>query len=94
MTTLELKTSLIQEFTELLENEENLKKLQRYMRRLRRNSYAVPKEPTTAVEEELTPYTLEELNARIDESEADIEAGRVISAEEMKREMRKFISSL
>lgn len=94
MTTLELKASLIQEFTELLENEEYLKKLQRYMRRLRRNSYAVPKEPITTVEEELAPYTLEELNARIDESEADIEAGRVISSEEMRRRRNRLISSL
>lgn len=92
MTTLELKTSLIQEFTELLENEENLKKLQRYMRRLRRNSYAVPKEPITAVEEELAPYTMEELNARIKASVAAAKAGQLVSAETINEELKEYLS--
>ena len=37
----------------------------------------------------LKPFTMEELNARIDEAEADIDAGRVISDEDMWRELEE-----
>lgn len=40
-------------------------------------------------EERLTPYTMEEINAWIDESEADFAAGRYISNEEMNRRMER-----
>ena len=45
-------------------------------------------------EERLTPYTMEELNAWIDESEADIAAGRTYSSAEVHRQMREYIESL
>ena len=35
-------------------------------------------------------YTMEEINAWIDESEADFAAGRYISNEEMNRRMEQF----
>lgn len=38
-------------------------------------------------EEDLTPYTMEELNARIKRSLADAEAGRVHTTEEVRRMM-------
>ena len=41
-------------------------------------------------EEHLTPYTMEEINAWIDESEADFAEGRYISNEEMNRIMEQF----
>ena len=41
-------------------------------------------------EEHLAPYTMEEINAWIDESEADFAAGRYISNEEMNRRMEQF----
>ncbi len=47
-----------------------------------------------AEEEKLTPYTMEEIYKRLDEAEADIAAGRVISSEEMHRRMRKYLSTL
>ena len=40
-----------------------------------------------AEEERLTPYTMEEINAWIDESEADEEAGRTYTCAEVKRMM-------
>ena len=40
-------------------------------------------------EERLTLYTMEEINAWIDESEADFAAGRYISNEEMNRRMER-----
>lgn len=36
---------------------------------------------------DLTPYTVEEINARIDEAEADIDAGRVYTSEQMHKMM-------
>ncbi|HJA82434.1 MAG TPA: hypothetical protein H9785_00445 [Candidatus Bacteroides intestinavium] len=45
-------------------------------------------------EEALTPYTMEELNARIERSLADAEAGRCIPAEEADREMEQFLATL
>ena len=45
-------------------------------------------------EERLTPYTMEELNARIDQALADVKAGRTISSEEAHRQMKEYIASL
>lgn len=42
---------------------------------------------------EVKPYTTEEINSWLDESEADDEAGRTISSEEMSRRMKQFIQS-
>ena len=44
-------------------------------------------------EEHLTPYTMEELNARIDQAIADVKAGRTISSEEAHRQMKEYIGS-
>ena len=45
-------------------------------------------------EEHLTPYTMEEINAWIDESLADVKAGRTIPSEEAHRQMKEYIASL
>ena len=42
-------------------------------------------------QERLTPYTMEEINAWIDESEADFAAGRCLTAEEANREVREAL---
>ena len=42
--------------------------------------------------EQLKPYTMEEINARIDRSEADIAAGRVYTREEMSQMMNEFVA--
>ena len=42
-------------------------------------------------EERLAPYTMEELNAWIDESEADFAAGRYLTNEEANREVREAL---
>lgn len=42
-------------------------------------------------QEHLTPYTMEEINAWIDESEADFAAGRCLTAEEANREVREAL---
>lgn len=45
-------------------------------------------------EEHLTPYTMEEINAWIDESLADIKAGRVLTEEEANKEMEEYLATL
>ena len=42
--------------------------------------------------EQVEPYTMAELNARIDRAEADLAAGRVHSREEMTRMMDDFVA--
>ena len=42
--------------------------------------------------EDIKPYTMAELNARIDKAEADIAAGRVHSREEMSQMMNDFVA--
>ena len=42
--------------------------------------------------EQVEPYTMEELNARIDRAEADIAAGRVHSRKEMSQMMNDFVA--
>ena len=42
-------------------------------------------------QEHLAPYTMEEINAWIDESEADFAAGRCLTAEEANREVREAL---
>lgn len=44
--------------------------------------------------EQVEPYTMEELNARIDQSEADIAAGRVYSREEARRHRKEYMAKL
>lgn len=40
------------------------------------------------------PYTMEEINSRIDESEAQIMAGEVLSGEEVHDKMRQYINNM
>lgn len=45
------------------------------------------------VNEDLTPYTMEELLGRIEEAEKEIEAGDVIPGEEVHKQMRDYVNS-
>ena len=42
-------------------------------------------------EQRLTPYTMEEINARIERSRANIKAGRVLTAEEADKEVKEAL---
>ncbi len=44
--------------------------------------------------EELVPYTMEELNARVDDAEVDFAAGRGIPSEVAHQRMKQFIANL
>lgn len=43
-------------------------------------------------DEQLRPYTMEELNARIDQAEAEIAAGKVFDADDVWRELEEEFS--
>lgn len=45
-------------------------------------------------EEDLTPYTMEEINRRLDEGEAEEAAGLVYTHEEVMAEIRKHIAAI
>lgn len=51
-------------------------------------------EKTQAISDtpELSPYTMEELNARIDEAEEQIARGELIDADEADREFEKMLA--
>ena len=67
------------------DNLEVLKKMKKYFARVTKEE----------AKDNLAPYTMEELNARIDEAEAEIDAGVPgISHEELMLKMRKKIAEL
>lgn len=85
MTTIELDAHRMELIRSIMEtdNMEVLKKMKKYF-------VKVTKEQT---KEGLTPYTMEELNARIDEAEAEIDAGIPgFSHQEVMCDMRKMIA--
>ena len=45
-----------------------------------------------ARQEDALPYTMEEINARLDRAEADVESGRVLSRAEASKRMKEYIS--
>ncbi len=61
------------------DDEEYLLKLERYMKRLNKET----------ANKSQTSYTVEELNTRLDEAEADIQAGRVLNCKEANAEVRR-----
>lgn len=87
MTLMELDAYRMELIRNIMEtdNLEVLKKMKKYFARVSRSE----------VKEDLTPYTMEELNARIDEAEAEIDAGIPgIPHEELMQRMRNMIAEL
>ena len=83
MTSMELDARRMEIFREIMQinDMEVLDGLKRSLKRL------TAKACKSAVQEDLVPYTMEEINARIDEAEADIDAGRVYSSEQVHKMM-------
>ena len=88
MKTMELQKSLLNEVAAILDDEEMTEKAIRSIRRIRSKAGREEKEEEEEAEN-LKPYTMEEINAMIDESEADIRAGRIIPSEQVFREIRE-----
>lgn len=85
-----LKATLLDEVAAIVGDEELMRKAINSLRRLRRMENAKAEKN----EEALAPYTMNEIGAMMDESEADEKTGRTISGEEMNRRMEQFIASL
>lgn len=86
MTSMELDARRMDIFREIMQinDMEVLDGLKRSLKRLKSKAAKAASMP---VQEDLTPYTIEEINARIDEAEADIDAGRVYTSEQMHKMM-------
>lgn len=84
-----LRGELAQEIFSI-EDKELLKKALKSIKRL----IAQKEKATENKEEECRPYTMEELNARIDEGEAEEEAGLTSPNEKVMGRMRKYIATL
>ena len=76
MTTIELEAYKAEVAREVLNTDSRavLEKVQKLLSRERKKAT-----------EDLTPYTMEEINARIERSRANIKAGRVHTTEEVRR---------
>lgn len=89
MTAIEWKAAVMQDVEALLANEETKEKLLRSIRRLKAK-VAKDRTPQEGHEpERVKPYTPEEIDRRIDESEADFKTGRVISSKQLFKEIRE-----
>lgn len=86
MTSMELDARRMEIFREIMQinDIEVLDGLKRSLKRLKTKAGKAASMP---FQEDLTPYTMEEINARIDEAEADIDAGRVYTSEQMHKMM-------
>jgi len=73
------KISFVQEFLSI-QNEEVVSRLEKYLK----------KEKTSMVEKAFKPMSIEELNRRIDQSMEDSKNGRVIEANQLLEEIKKW----
>lgn len=85
MTSMELDARRMEIFREIMQinDIEVLDGLKRSLKRLTAKS----RKSATTNQENLSSYTMEEINARIDEAEADIDAGRVYTSEQVHKMM-------
>lgn len=88
MTTMELDVRRAEIIRQLFDTD-NMAVLDSVKRSLSRALHRESKKAAAAVEENLTPYTMEELNARIDKAEENIASGNVYTNEEVMQEMKR-----
>lgn len=90
MASMELRANVFDKLNYLLDNDEAMEQLDSYLLRLKKKMAKAEK-----AEKSLPPYTMEELNARIDEAEAEEEAGIAgVPHEQVMQRMRKALSWL
>lgn len=89
MASMELRANVFDKLNYLLDNDEAMEQLDNYLLRLKKKMAKA-----TKAEKPLAPYTMEELNARIDEAEAEIEDGEVLTCVQANAEVRKALSWL
>lgn len=88
MTEIELRARIFEDLNALLDNESAMLKLRAFLSRLRKETaLASPVEHTE-------PYTMEKLNARLDEAEAADEADELTAHEEVMRKAYQYLTTL
>lgn len=88
MTTMELDVRRAEIIRQLFDTD-NMAVLDSVKRSLSRALHRESKKAAAAVKEDLTPYTMEELDRRLDEGEAEEAAGLVYTNEEVMQEMKR-----
>lgn len=81
MTTAELRGIIFEDLNAIMDDEPAMEKLKVYLGKLKKK---VVKEKTY-----LKPMTMEEIHARLRQSEEDVKAGRVLTVEEAEEETKK-----
>ncbi len=84
MTTMELRASIFNSLNSLLDSEEALQRVDWYLRSLKKELEGVE----IKAHEDAVPYTMAEINARIDEAEKQVCDGDVFSDEEVEAELK------
>lgn len=85
MATMELNAELLKELSTIVSDENMVKDVIRYIRQLRHNQHERPT---------VVPYTMRELNERIDRAEAGYVEGRYTESEKVHEEINNLLISL
>lgn len=88
MTEMQLRAGVFEDLNAILDNEEAMKKLRKFLSRLRKETIG------TATEKKPEPYTTKETNARPDADEADDEADHLIPHDEVMQDIREALREL
>lgn len=88
MTTMELNATLLKELSTIVSDENMVKDVINYIRDLRRSHNE------GKLKEAIEPYTLEELNMRVDRAEKNYVEGRYTDSREVHKEITDLLASL
>lgn len=88
MTTVQRRAKIFEDLNAILDNESAMLRLRTFLTRLRKE--AATASPAGHIE----PYTLEELNTRLDEAEAADEADELISHEQVMQKAYAYLTAL
>lgn len=88
MTEMQLRARVFEELNAILDNESAMLKLRTFLSRLRQEA------TTDSPAKSLDPYTMEELNARLDQAEADDEADKLDAHDEVMQKARQYLATL
>ncbi|WP_455638497.1 hypothetical protein [Parabacteroides sp.] len=88
MTSMELNATLLKELSTIISDENMVKDVISYIRNLRRSSNV------NKTKAKIEPYSIEELNERIDQAEKNYAEGRYTDSQQVHQEITNLLSSL
>lgn len=88
MTEMQLRVRVFEDLNAILDNESAMLKLRSFLSRLRKEV------ADTFPAEHIGPYTMEELNIRLDEAEAADKADELASHEDVMQKAYKYLAAL